>query len=86
MGIVVYALCALASLVCAALLFRGYRQTGRRLLFWSALCFGCFCANNLVLIVDVHMMPERDLSVLRSIPSLIGISLLIYGLVWDSAE
>jgi hypothetical protein len=86
MGIVVYALCALASLVCTLLLFRGYRHSGRRLLFWSALCFGCFCLNNLVLIVDVRMLPERDLSVIRSIPSLLGIALLIYGLVWDSAE
>jgi hypothetical protein len=32
------------------------------------------------------MLPERDLSVIRSIPSLLGIALLIYGLVWDSAE
>jgi hypothetical protein len=86
MGIVVYSLCALASLTCAVLLFRGYRRTRQRLLFWSALCFGCFCLNNLVLIVDVRMLPERDLSVLRSIPSLVGIALLIYGLVWDSAE
>lgn len=86
MGLLVYTLCALTSLVCAAFLLRGYRHSGRRLLLWSGLCFACFCLNNLLLIIDVRVLPERDLSVVRSLPALIGIALLIYGLVWDSAE
>jgi hypothetical protein len=85
MGIIVYALCALTSLACAVLLLRGYRESRARLLLWSGLCFACFCLNNVLLIVDVRILPDNDLSVIRSIPSLIGIALLIYGLVWDSA-
>jgi len=84
MGIFVYALCALTSLLCAVLLLRGYRHSGSRLLLWSGLCFACFCLNNVMLIIDVRVLPEQDLSVIRSIPSVIGIGLLVYGLVWDS--
>lgn len=83
MGLVVYALCALTSLACALLLLRGFRQSRVRLLLWSGLCFACFALNNLLLIVDVRMVPEHDLSVARSIPSLVGIALLLYGLVWE---
>jgi hypothetical protein len=86
LALVVYLLCALTSLACAVLLLRGYRRSGARLLLWSGLCFACFCLNNIVLIIDVQVVPERDLSVLRTLPSLVGITLLIYGLVWDSSR
>ncbi len=84
MGLVVYALCALTSLACAVMLMRGYRHTHVRLLLWSALCFACFALNNLLLIVDERILPARDLSVVRSLPSVLGIALLLYGLIWDS--
>jgi len=80
----VYALCALTSVACAALLFRGYRRSGARLLLWSALCFACFALNNVLLIIDVQVLPERDLSVIRTLPSLAGVALLLYGCVWDA--
>lgn len=85
MGIIVYALCALSSLACAVLLLRGYAESRARLLLWSGLCFLCFFLNNAMLIVDVRLLPNNDLSVIRTLPALLGISLLIYGLVWDSA-
>ena len=83
-GLLVYLLCALTSLGCAVLLFRGYRQSRARLLLWSALCFACFSLNNILLIIDVRIVPEHDLSVTRTIPSLVGIALLLYGLVWET--
>jgi len=82
LGLLVYVLCALASLLCAALLLRGFRRTGVRLLLWSALCFACFALNNVLLIIDVRM-PAQDLSLVRSLPSLLGIGLLLYGLIWE---
>lgn len=85
MALIVYTLCALTSLACSVLLLRGYRRSGARLLLWSGLCFACFFLNNALLIVDVRLLPEQDLSVARSIPSLIGVALLLYGLVWESA-
>jgi hypothetical protein len=84
MALVVYVLCALTSLACAVLLFRGYRQTRVRLLLWSALCFTGLCLNNLLLVVDERVLPDVDLSVWRTLPAVLGVALLIYGLVWDT--
>lgn len=84
MAFIIYLLCALTSFTCAYLLFRGYRRTGVRLLLWSGLCFTGFFLNNLVLIVDVRILHGQDLSVLRSLPLLAGVSFLLYGLVTDS--
>ena len=86
MALFVYVMCALTSLACAVLLLRGYRHSGARLLLWSGLCFAGFFLNNVLLIVDVRLVPETDLSVWRSVPALAGLALLIYGLVWDSRE
>lgn len=79
----VYVLCAATSLICAILLWRGYRQSGVRLLLWSSLCFIGLALNNALLFVDLEMLPERDLFVLRSVPALAGLVLLLYGLIWE---
>lgn len=81
----IYLLCALTSIVCAALLVRGYRRSRVRLLFWSALCFIGLALNNILLIVDLRV-PQVDLEVWRAIPAVIGVSLLVYGLVWEAAR
>lgn len=83
MGLFVYLLCALTSLACAWLLLRAYRRNGVRLLLWSGLCFACLALNNVLLVVD-SQVAQRDLSVLRSLPTLLGIGLLLYGLVWET--
>lgn len=83
MANLVYILCALTSLACGILLWRGYVQSRARLLLWSALCFAGFFLNNVLLIIDVRVT-QVDLSLWRSVPALIGIALLIYGLVWDA--
>lgn len=79
----VYILCALTSFLCAVLLWRGYRVSGARLLLWSAWCFIGLTLNNVLLVVDMTMLPEVDLSLIRTLPALVGIALLIYGLVWE---
>ena len=78
-----YALCALTSIVCAILLLRGYISSRARLILWVALCFVCLAINNILLVID-KATPEYDLSVLRSIPVLVGLGLLLYGMVWES--
>ena len=66
----VYILCALTSAACAGLLFMAYRRTGARLLFWSGLCFVGLALNNLLLVVDLLVVPATDLSILRArVPS-----------------
>jgi hypothetical protein len=83
-AIAVYILCAATSTLCAVLLFRGYRRSGVRLLFWSALCFIGFALNNVLLIVDVRVLPDIDLSTWRIVPALAGAALLLYGLIWET--
>ena len=82
MANLVFALCALTSLACAVLLLRGYRRSRARLLLWSGLCFVGLFVNNALLVVDARIV--YDLSVVRTLPAVIGIVLLLYGLVWES--
>ena len=84
MGLLVYILCALTSLACAVMLLRGFRRTGVRLLLWSGLCFACLALNNLLLIADEQVFVAQDLSLIRTLPSLVGMALLLYGLVWEA--
>lgn len=82
----IYILCALTSILCTLLLVRGYRQSRVRLLFWSACCFAGLALNNILLIVDMRMLPAVDLQIWRTVPAVIGVALLVYGLVWESAR
>jgi hypothetical protein len=84
MATVIYALCALTSVLCAVLLLRGYLASGARLLLWAGLCFVGLGLNNTLLFVDLGLIPEVDLTVWRSMPALVGLALLIYGLVWET--
>jgi hypothetical protein len=80
----VYVLCAVTSLVCGLLLFRGYRASRTRLLLWSSLCFLGFFLNNALLFVDLVVAPQIDLSLLRNGVGLSALVLLLYGLIWDA--
>jgi hypothetical protein len=82
----VYLLCALTSLLCAVMLFRGYRSSRTRLLFWSCLCFAGLAVNNVLLFVDLVVVPEFDLRVLRASTALVSLALLVYGLVVAEAK
>jgi hypothetical protein len=80
-----YILCALTALACSLLLFRGWRRTGVRLLFWSSLCFAGLAMENALLFVDVVVFPtEIDLSLWRRMPTLLGLCLLLFGLIWET--
>jgi hypothetical protein len=84
MALAIYLLCAATSLACAILLLRGYTRTSVRLLLWSGLCFVGFFLNNALLVVDVRVIPSQDLSLVRSLPLLVGVAVLLYGLIWDT--
>lgn len=81
---VVYALCALASLLAAGLLLRAFVSTRTRLLFWTCICFLGLALNNLILFVDKVITPDVDLSLWRNLPALLGAMALIYGLTWEA--
>ena len=81
----VYLLCALTSIVCAWMLFKGYRSHRTALLFWSALCFGGLALSNILTFLDLVIVPTQvDLSLARSGLALVSMALLIFGLIWES--
>jgi hypothetical protein len=84
MAEVVYALCALTSVTCAVLLVRSYRRTRLRLLLSSAFCFAMLGINNILVFLDLVVVPETDLSPLRSLVALIGLGGLLFSLIWDA--
>jgi hypothetical protein len=84
MAIAIYSLCALTSLISSWLLSRAYWRTKSRLLLWSAISFAGLALNNLTLWVDKLVLPDTDLSVLRTSIALIAMVILLYGLVWET--
>ena len=87
----VYILCAATSLLCAWMLFRGYARTRARFLLWSCLCFVALTLNNVLLFVDKVVFPDTELALsgvsaalARTVIAVVGLSLLLYGLVWDA--
>lgn len=80
----VYLLCAAASAACAALLLRAHRRTSTPLLLRSGLCFAGLALNNAILVVDLIVVPDVDLSTWRLLPAVMGVAFLLYGLVWES--
>ena len=80
----VFLLCAATSLACAVLLLRGYARNRVPLLLWSSLCFVGLAVNNILLVLDLVIIPGRDLSLIRHSSAIVALALLVFGLVWDS--
>lgn len=83
----VYILCAVTSILCAVLLLRGYHATRTRLLFWASLCFVFLSINNVILYVDLVIIPASspiDLFWYRNAAAMAGMLVLVFGLVWES--
>lgn len=81
----VYLLCFATSLVCLILLVRSYLRTRAKLLMWSALCFVGLALNNLLVFVDVIVLPtEINLLPLRNLVSLAAVGVLLYGFIWEA--
>ncbi len=84
MAEVVYVLCALTSGFCAVLLIRSYRQQRSRLLLWSSLCFAGLAVNNALLVVDLVVVPDVDLALVRSGGAALAMLMLLIGLIWEA--
>ncbi|MCC7346841.1 MAG: hypothetical protein IT538_05525 [Variibacter sp.] len=83
---VVYLLCAATSVCCLVLLTRSYLRTRSRLLLWSALAFVGFAANNLLVFVDLVLLPVTvDLLPLRNLTSVAAVLVLLYGFIWETS-
>ena len=79
----VYILCAFTSIGCAWLLLRKYQATRTALLWWTAIGFCAFALNNILLVIDLMLVPGIDLLTLRTSVMLCGFLALLYGLIWE---
>lgn len=85
MGSVIYILCALTAMGCSWLLLLNYYRSRVRLLLWSGLCFAGLTLSNLLVFVDLTLLPsEISIYTWRNALTLLSMGILIYGLVWDS--
>lgn len=80
----IYLLCALTSIGCAVLLLRSWRSSRTRLVLWSSVCFVGLAINNILLFVDLVVVPKGDLSLLRAAVGLASVAFINVGLIWDS--
>ena len=80
----VYILCLLTSVACAGLLVRSYAHTRTRLLLWTATCFALLAVNNLLVVVDLLLLPHVNLVPLRHLASLAAVSVLLVGFIWEA--
>lgn len=82
---VLFLLAIVTSLACMVLLFRGYMRSGLRILMWSALCFVCLSINNILLFIDLVLLPDNvDLRIFRHAAALVGMIFMIYGFIRES--
>lgn len=80
---VLYLLCFLTSLSCCLLLIRSYRRTRSRVLLWTAACFVLLAVDNLLVVIDLIVLPNVDLSLPRLLATLLAISTLLVGFIWE---
>jgi hypothetical protein len=80
----VYLLCALSSLLALWLVYRSYRRSPTRLLLWSSLAFVALAINNVVLFVDIVLLPDISLLPIRHATELIAVGFLLYGFIWEA--
>jgi hypothetical protein len=80
----IYVLCAVTSVTCAVLLLRGFARSRVRFLLWSSLCFVGLALNNVLLFVDLVVVPDLSLALFRSLAASAGLAALLFGLVWEA--
>jgi hypothetical protein len=80
----IYGLCALTAFLCCFLLLQAYFQSRYRLLLWGGLCFAGLTVSNIFVVLDELVIFSVDLAIWRLTPALLAMSVLLYGLIWDS--
>lgn len=79
----VYMLCFLTCFAAMLLLLQSFRRNGSRLLLWSVLAFVALAINNLILFVDIVLLPDISLLPLRELTAFAGVAILLYGFIWE---
>jgi hypothetical protein len=70
---------------CTILLIGRYRRSRVNLLFWSALAFLFFTITNILLVIDLALLPKTvDLMIWRNLATLAGVIVLLRALIHDN--
>lgn len=86
MASAVYILGFLVTLACGVLLARAWSAGRKKLLLWSAICFFGLALSNLLVFVDLALLPNVDLYPLRLIIGAASMLILLYGLIWEGQQ
>jgi hypothetical protein len=86
MGPAVYILGTLITFACGFFLMRGYIRTRHKLLVWSAICFFGLAISNLLVFVDLVLLPDTDLYLWRLVTAALAMMFLLYGLIWEGSS
>lgn len=70
--------------LCAFLLLRAYLKGRKRLLLWSGLCFVGLTLSNILLVVDLALVPQVSWYTGRLMVAGGAVLLLVYGLIFES--
>ena len=83
----IYLLCALTSLTAAGLLLRHYRAVRTPLLLWSCIGFFGLAVNNVLVFVDLALLPDAvDLATPRTLAGAAAMLVLVYGLICEAGS
>jgi hypothetical protein len=80
----VYFLCMATSALCALLLVRAWLKTRTPLLLWTAACFVLLAINNVLLVIDMIILPRMDLSPARTFFALAAVGVLLFGFIRET--
>ncbi|HVY25747.1 MAG TPA: DUF5985 family protein [Polyangiaceae bacterium] len=83
MAAIAYGLGVCTSIFCAFLLIRSYLATRTPLLLWCSFCFVWLALNNVILFVDIFVVPDVNLEIWRNATALIALVLMLVGLIWE---
>lgn len=83
MRIAAYLVCAATASVCATLLLRGWRRTGGSLLLWSGVCFAGLAVQDLLVFIDLVLLSDGNLFLVRNLVGLTATAVLLCALIWE---
>ena len=82
----IYTLCALTSLAAALLLLRHYTARRTPLLLWSCISFFGLAVNNTLVMLDLAILPNIDLTLARTLAGAVAMVTLVYGLIREAGS
>jgi hypothetical protein len=82
----IYTLCAATSLTAALMLLRHYWTRRAPLLLWSCIAFFGLAVNNVLVMVDLAILPTVDLALTRTTIGAIAMVTLVYGLIRETGS